>query len=800
MKYSPKNPGRLAGLVMGLWLAGAGHAEFIQPVAVLASNGEDVQDAVINGLGFDDSTVGSPTSVHVRTDGEMWTAVGSTRAEVTFDLGQTVSLTTVYVWNYNGTETDRGMRDVQVLVSAGTDMTTASFTGIATVSLTEGGETAQTFNVVGTDVRLVKLRATSNWGHGWAIGLAEVRFESGEIPGSVPFITINSPREGDEIALGTDILIEATVTDKDGLSNVRQVEFFDGDTLLTNKLTSPFAFLYKGAAVGPHTFRTVVTDKTDKVAWNIVNVSVRELVADRIEKIDDTQDEGTELGQIQYVGAWTLAQGVPSDPRYLNNDHYNSSNNRNDYFEVRFKGVKIDVFATVASHHGTGWASIDGGAESKVNYKTAQRAEQALVWSSPILPNREHVLKIRVGGDGVVTADRFDISVSDKPDVVIASVKEVSATFTNVIVTLEDAGTSVVAPESVQLTLDGAPAAAQAAKVGTITTVTHVPAAPFAPGSTHALLVEAMDTLDTSITNLSTFTLPAPPFPLTGLGEPGGTAGRWSLRQIWDAGRADAVVTAVDIALDATRAGFSGKLQDDQVSAINFALSTSPGVMGLFPGEEPFPAEVAGLAASDFVVVARGKVRIPRSGDWTLGVHSDDGFALRFVGAPFASVSGLGVIDEHFPEYIQVPVPTGDSNTRAVLKNLTAGDYVIELVYFQRTTGAAIEVYAAEGEYLEDADTWVWALIGAADGLELVADELPATPPQITQIRYQAGTVTLDFISSNPAGVHELWESVDLRAWQKITSASFSATGGNGVRATVTGATADRAFYRVAVP
>jgi hypothetical protein len=260
------------------------------------------------------------------------------------------------------------------------------------------------------------------------------------------------------------------------------------------------------------------------------------------------------------------------------------------------------------------------------------------------------------------------------------------------------------------------------------------------------------------------------------------------------------VVTAVDIALAAAKAGFTGKLQDDQVSAINYALSTSPGVTGLFPGEEPFPAEAAGLAATDFVVAARGKVRIPRAGDWTLGVHSDDGFALRFVGAPFASVSGVGTMDEYFPEYIQVAVPTGDSNTRAVLKNLAAGDYVIELVYFQRATGAAIEVYAAEGEFVEDADAPAWGLIGAPDGLELVADELPATPLVITQIKYQAGTVTLDFTSSKPAAAHELWESADLKSWKETASASFSSTGGSGVRATVTGVTASQTFYRVAAP
>ena len=99
-------------------LAPALHAEFIQPVAVLASNGQDTAEALIGGQGFEaEPGIGSPEAVHTRT-GDMWSGVGSIRESVIFDLGQTVGLTKVYIWNYNVQDaTDVGMKDVETFLA-----------------------------------------------------------------------------------------------------------------------------------------------------------------------------------------------------------------------------------------------------------------------------------------------------------------------------------------------------------------------------------------------------------------------------------------------------------------------------------------------------------------------------------------------------------------------------------------------------------------------------------------------------------------------------------------------------------
>src|SRR5262245_53828267 len=180
-------------------------AQFIQPVAVLASNGDATQDALINGNGFDTPGVGSPASIHSQDGFEMWSAVGTVKAELIFDLGQTVPLTQVYIWNYNASgSTDVGMKDVEVQVSSDSNMTNAAFTAIAQIALKEGGETGQVFNVVGTDVRLVKLKGLSNWGQGYTVGLAEVRFGAGTISGHVPSVVINNPHPGDVLNYSTN--------------------------------------------------------------------------------------------------------------------------------------------------------------------------------------------------------------------------------------------------------------------------------------------------------------------------------------------------------------------------------------------------------------------------------------------------------------------------------------------------------------------------------------------------------------------------------------------------------------------
>jgi hypothetical protein len=138
---------------------------------------------------------------------------------------------------------------------------------------------------------------------------------------------------------------------------------------------------------------------------------------------------------------------------------------------------------------------------------------------------------------------------------------------------------------------------------------------------------------------------------------------------------------------------------------------------------------------------------------------------------------------------------TGNSNTRGILKGIAAGEYEIEFIAFQRVASFYCEVYAAEGAFTDDAETDQWQLIGATDGLQLVA---PPVKFEIRQLAKSGDQVTIEFQSPNASGTHQLMESTDLKTWTVAKGTSFTVTGGNGVRVSVSAASSAMKFYRLA--
>ncbi|HMO83515.1 MAG TPA: PA14 domain-containing protein, partial [Lacipirellulaceae bacterium] len=96
----------------------------------------------------------------------------------------------------------------------------------------------------------------------------------------------------------------------------------------------------------------------------------------------------------------------------------------------------------------------------------------------------------------------------------------------------------------------------------------------------------------------------------------------------------------------------------------------------------PFPGQQINVNVDDFVVVVDAVVTIPAAGNWTFGVRSDDGFRLT-VGD---QVSGF-------------PGPRGPADTLQTFTFDTAGDYNLNLLFFERGGGAMLELFAAPGTY-----------------------------------------------------------------------------------------------------
>lgn len=68
---------------------------------------------------------------------------------------------------------------------------------------------------------------------------------------------------------------------------------------------------------------------------------------------------------------------------YLNDNSW--SGTTNSYYQVRFNGTKIDLYGPRAPNHGIAAVSIDGGPETLVDFYSASRLDNILVWRSPVL-------------------------------------------------------------------------------------------------------------------------------------------------------------------------------------------------------------------------------------------------------------------------------------------------------------------------------------------------------------------------------------------------------------------------------
>ena len=121
----------------------------------------------------------------------------------------------------------------------------------------------------------------------------------------------------------------------------------------------------------------------------------------------------------------------------------------------------------------------------------------------------------------------------------------------------------------------------------------------------------------------------------------------------------------------------------EPASVIDF-LNT--GESGNYPGDAPFPG-IGEADEDDYVVQVTGTVVIPHAGLWTFGVDSDDGFRLE--------LSGGG--ETHSFEHSGTRLP----RTSVRVFNLPeAGLYDLSLLYFERTGGAELELFAAAGSRL----------------------------------------------------------------------------------------------------
>jgi hypothetical protein len=121
---------------------------------------------------------------------------------------------------------------------------------------------------------------------------------------------------------------------------------------------------------------------------------------------------GTSLSQFSYSGSWLAATGTG---KFQGDDHY--SNTAGSSYTVRFAGTQARLYAATAPWHGKAGVSLDGGAETTIDLYSSAKADQVLVYTSPVLASATHTLSVRVLGtrnasstDTYITGDRVDVT------------------------------------------------------------------------------------------------------------------------------------------------------------------------------------------------------------------------------------------------------------------------------------------------------------------------------------------------------------------------------------------------------
>jgi len=170
------------------------------------------------------------------------------------------------------------------------------------------------------------------------------------------------------------------------------IDFYSATAVRALVWTSPVL------ANAPHTLKIRVTRTKNTSATDYViepdSVNVLGVGAGTYDDMD--------YSVFKYFGTgWihdnTCSVNGPATPNCYNNSK-SWSYTTNDYVTVTFVGSQIQLYGIKNSPFGIGAVSIDGGAETNIDFYASSRMGNQLMWTSPTLPSGMHTFKLRVTG------------------------------------------------------------------------------------------------------------------------------------------------------------------------------------------------------------------------------------------------------------------------------------------------------------------------------------------------------------------------------------------------------------------
>jgi hypothetical protein len=138
------------------------------------------------------------------------------------------------------------------------------------------------------------------------------------------------------------------------------------------------------------------------------------IAAQTVTTVDDAV-VGTGLDQFNYVGSWTHVTNTNIPNSYDGTVSYTDT--ANDYVTITFTGTQILLYAAERNNRGIATVSIDGGPPTTIDEYSATDAGDVLVYTSPILAEGTHTLKLINTGthNANSTGTRVDV---DRVDIV----------------------------------------------------------------------------------------------------------------------------------------------------------------------------------------------------------------------------------------------------------------------------------------------------------------------------------------------------------------------------------------------
>lgn len=97
---------------------------------------------------------------------------------------------------------------------------------------------------------------------------------------------------------------------------------------------------------------------------------------------------------MNFVGSWN-SYGNQTNNYFGDNTN---SDTANDYMTISFSGNQAQLYGMAASSHGIAAVPVDGGAEQDVDFYASTAAGNKLLYTTPILTQGSHTLKVRVTG------------------------------------------------------------------------------------------------------------------------------------------------------------------------------------------------------------------------------------------------------------------------------------------------------------------------------------------------------------------------------------------------------------------